>query len=310
MFYIDQTTEKWIESVIQSMNEKQLKPENSRFMIALFSSMDSEFVKYFKDNKEQISSFSGKNFHIFTPIIYKNNLIPDDKWRLLKKEFNERGIPVNTDPVLIFFNLKKENNEFVPYFFAGYNVDFDNFNNQLKKAINSAIEITDNKQLTSVLNKIFLTKNIISDTLINNNYKSFISSRINKPTVFISHSSKDKPFVHKLINALPNIKSKFWIDEKEIKVGDNIKNVIVDNIKSSDFVLLIVSKNSIKSDWVKFELSQFIADSKKIIPIILDKKQDFPEPFNNELKTIKYLDFSKQDNWEKNLKELYDVLNR
>src|ERR1035437_755218 len=117
MFYIDQTTEKWIDSVINSMNEYQLKPDNSRFMIALFSSMDSDFVKYFRENKEQISSFSGKNFHVFTPIIYNNNLIPDDDWRKLKNEFNERGIPVKTDPVLIFFELKKQNNEFIPHFY-------------------------------------------------------------------------------------------------------------------------------------------------------------------------------------------------
>jgi hypothetical protein len=69
-------TEKWIEEVVRLMNEQQLKPEHSRFMIAFFSSLDNEYVDYFKNNKDRISSFSSKNFHIFTPLIYEGNIIP------------------------------------------------------------------------------------------------------------------------------------------------------------------------------------------------------------------------------------------
>jgi len=45
-------TEEWIDEVIKIMNDNSLRPEQSKFMIAFFSSMDNEFVDYFKDNKK------------------------------------------------------------------------------------------------------------------------------------------------------------------------------------------------------------------------------------------------------------------
>ena len=71
MFHIQQPTEQWIDEVVNVINENQLKPEESKFMMAFFSSMDSEFVEYFQNNKTQISSFSGHNFQIpyLQPII-------------------------------------------------------------------------------------------------------------------------------------------------------------------------------------------------------------------------------------------------
>lgn len=96
-------TENWIEDVVRRMNERQLKPETSKFMIAFFSSMDLDFVRYFRENKAQISSFSGQNFHIFTPLIYEGNTIPDDEWRHMRKEFKSFGVPIENDPTFIFF---------------------------------------------------------------------------------------------------------------------------------------------------------------------------------------------------------------
>ena len=44
MFHIQQPTEQWIDEVVNVINENQLKPEESKFMMAFFSSMDSEFL--------------------------------------------------------------------------------------------------------------------------------------------------------------------------------------------------------------------------------------------------------------------------
>ena len=69
MFHIQQPTEQWIDEVVNVINENQLKPEESKFMMAFFSSMDSEFVEYFQNNKTQISSFSDIIF-IYSPLLY------------------------------------------------------------------------------------------------------------------------------------------------------------------------------------------------------------------------------------------------
>lgn len=61
-----------------------------------------------------------------------------------------------------------------------------------------------------------------------------------------------------------------------------------------DYLLLVISENSIKSPWVNFEVSQFmgIAENKRIIPIILSKGQSFSEPIDNLVRRLNYLDFS------------------
>ena len=118
-------TEKWIEDVVQKMNEKQLKTETSKFVIAFFSSMDNDFVKYFKENKNQISSYSELIFHIYTLLIYDDNLIPDNEWRYKRSEFQSMGIPINSEPTLVFFSLERvRNQEYQPNFFAGFNIKF------------------------------------------------------------------------------------------------------------------------------------------------------------------------------------------
>ena len=96
MFHIQQPTEQWIDEVVNVINENQLKPEESKFMMAFFSSMDSEFVEYFQNNKTQISSFSGHNFHIFTPSYIEDRVIPDEEWRKMRNDSNLSGIPIGT----------------------------------------------------------------------------------------------------------------------------------------------------------------------------------------------------------------------
>lgn len=117
MFHIQQPTEQWIDEVVNVINENQLKPEESKFMMAFFSSMDSEFVEYFQNNKTQISSFSGHNFHIFTPLIYEDRVIPDEEWRKMRNEFKSFGIPIGTEPTFIFFNIfKSKQDKYEPTF--------------------------------------------------------------------------------------------------------------------------------------------------------------------------------------------------
>lgn len=307
-------TEKWVDEVVKKMNEKQLKPEEARFMIAFFSSMDSEFVEYFRLNKNQISSFSGINFHIFIPLIYENKVIPDDQWRYMRNEFNSLGIPVSTEPTFIFFNLVQSGNTFEPNFFAGFECkSFNDFPRKLKNVIDKSVAIKDINTLKINLSEIFLTENIISHNQINTQLKNTISNRLPNSKIFISHSSVDKPFVKRLEQELSKDNSiKFWIDENEILVGDDIQNVISEGLKNSDFLFIIISEDSTKSTWVNFEISQFMgfSDNKNIIPIILSKKESFSEPLDNLIRRLKYLDFSDDSKWEHNINELKKMLNR
>jgi TIR domain len=68
---------------------------------------------------------------------------------------------------------------------------------------------------------------------------------------FLSHSSKDKPFVRDVAAALEaGGEIKVWLNEREIDYGQNIMLKIVDGL-DADFVLLILSPDSVDSKWVK-----------------------------------------------------------
>ena len=79
---------------------------------------------------------------------------------------------------------------------------------------------------------------------------------------FISHNFKDKPVARKIANILNSYGVKTWIDESEIKLGDSLIEKISAGIDTGDYLIALISKNSIASEWVKKELS--IAMSQEI----------------------------------------------
>lgn len=325
MMYLT-ATDKWIEEVVRLMNERQLKPENSRFMIAFFSSMDNDFASYFRDNKDRISSYSGQNFHIFTPLTYEDYTVPDDQWRHMRNEFKHSGVPLTNDPTFIFFSLEVWRGDgrddygrahsvaYLPEFFAGFACrSFANFPNKLKNAIDACIETKHPRLLAERLSEIFASQNILWNDH-GGEVGDAIVRHLPKSTLFISHSSLDKPFVRRLVEELSKDNStNVWIDEKEISAGDDIQETITSALRSrSDFFLLVISENSTKSSWVQFEVSQFMgfAEGKNIIPIVISKGHSFPEPIDNLITRLKYLDFTDETKWRTNIEELKRAITR
>jgi hypothetical protein len=119
---------------------------------------------------------------------------------------------------------------------------------------------------------------------------------------FVSHSTKDKPFVRKLASDLVASGVKVWIDEQNILVGDSIPEKIAQGLAESDFFLIVLSKNSVNSEWVRKELNSAIVheiERRKvtILPIKLDDAK-MPETIKDKL----YADFSKS--YEEGLEKL------
>jgi hypothetical protein len=95
---------------------------------------------------------------------------------------------------------------------------------------------------------------------------------------FISHSTKDKPFVRKLAADLVSSGIKVWLDEQRILVGDSIPEKIAQGLADSDFFLIVVSENSVKSPWVTKELNNALVQEierrkVKVLPIKLDSSE-------------------------------------
>ncbi|HXH55372.1 MAG TPA: toll/interleukin-1 receptor domain-containing protein [Gammaproteobacteria bacterium] len=93
--------------------------------------------------------------------------------------------------------------------------------------------------------------------------------------IFISHSSGDKWFARKLCTDLTDLGLKPWLDENDIKVGESITEKIEVALKKTRYFILVLSKKSIASIWVKREWESIFLreiNQKRIIllPVLLE----------------------------------------
>lgn len=121
-------------------------------------------------------------------------------------------------------------------------------------------------------------------------------------TVFLSHSSSDKPFARRLASDLHERGIRVWLDEAEIRPGDSIIAKIEHGICSSKYLFLVASSSSLRSTWVLEELRMAVHDGimfnrVRVVPVRLDKTQ-----LPGFLRDKKYVDMSQ--NYDSGLAEL------
>jgi hypothetical protein len=87
--------------------------------------------------------------------------------------------------------------------------------------------------------------------------------------IFVSYSSKDRPFAMALTEELEKLGAKIWIDQLGIKLGENWDSSIESALESADTLLLIISPTSIESQNVQDEVSIAIHENKKFVPIMI-----------------------------------------
>ena len=78
-----------------------------------------------------------------------------------------------------------------------------------------------------------------------------------------------------------------WVDQGELRAGNDWRHVIDQGITDSFAVLLALSADSAKSSYVTYEWASAMGKGKPIIPVRLNECQVHPK-----LEAIQYLDFS------------------
>lgn len=73
---------------------------------------------------------------------------------------------------------------------------------------------------------------------------------------FISHSSQDADFAHKLAERLTNAGVVVWHDEFNVQGGRSLEDLFSDAIRASDKLVLVVSESSLASPWVEYEVAR------------------------------------------------------
>lgn len=125
------------------------------------------------------------------------------------------------------------------------------------------------------------------------------------PTIFLSHTSIDKPFVEKLAKDLNNLGINVWYDKYQIKVGESILWKIDEGIRESEYLGIVISQEAMKSEWVKTEITA--AWQKQV-----EQKGNFVLPIYYReceiplfLQGIKYADF--RSDYKHGLEDLVNV---
>jgi len=129
-------------------------------------------------------------------------------------------------------------------------------------------------------------------------------------SIFLSHNHKDKPFVRKLAERLNAQGIRTWVDEAEIRVGDSLITKIESAIQEFTYLGVILSPNSITSQWVKKEVNialthEIDGAQVKVLPLLIESC-DIPWFLSDKL----YADFTRdfEDGFETLLKRLQDDL--
>jgi TIR domain/Pentapeptide repeats (8 copies) len=147
---------------------------------------------------------------------------------------------------------------------------------------------------------------------------SLLNQAIQMYSCFISYSSKDQNFAERLHGDLQNKGVRCWIASHHLPIGAKTWDAIDEAIRLQDKLLLILSKNSIASDWVEDEVNKAFAEERArkqlvLFPVRIDDSiMQTSEPWARKLRDQRNIgDFVKwkdhdayQESLEKLLRDL------
>jgi len=90
--------------------------------------------------------------------------------------------------------------------------------------------------------------------------------------VFISHSSLDAWIANVMAEKIKAAGAECWLDEKDLAGGDIIVDDIIRGIDACQEAIVLISPNSVKSQWVSFEIGGVRAQHKRVTPVLNNVK--------------------------------------
>ena len=116
--------------------------------------------------------------------------------------------------------------------------------------------------------------------------------------VFVSHSSLDAWIARVMVEKIEALGAECWLDEKDLAGGDVIAADIIRGIRACDEAIILISPNSVKSQWVPFEIGGARIQRKRVTPILNNVKPNQMAPMQD----IKGIDLNSFDQFLAQLK--------
>lgn len=106
-------------------------------------------------------------------------------------------------------------------------------------------------------------------------HQLYLGGGVQYYSCFISYNSKDEEFAEFLHDDLQNNGVRCWFAPEDMKIGDQIRPRIDQEIRLRDKLLVILSENSVRSEWVGDEVEAALEEESKsnrlvLFPIRLD----------------------------------------
>ena len=126
--------------------------------------------------------------------------------------------------------------------------------------------------------------------------------------IFISYSSRDRQFAERLATDLYREGMEVWLDEWQMTAGTDVPGVLTQSISMYDYFCIAVTEQSIRSDWVLYELEKALEKEKSesgglVVPLLLNR---IPTP--ERLSGHEVVDFT--HSYDDGLKRLISILGR
>jgi len=106
-------------------------------------------------------------------------------------------------------------------------------------------------------------------------FGSLVGQPIQFPSCFIAYSTKDRKFADRLHTDLQAKGVRCWFAPVDLKVGDRFRQCIHESIRDYDKLMVVLSANSIGSEWVEKEVETAFEKERKqkttvLFPVQLD----------------------------------------
>lgn len=118
--------------------------------------------------------------------------------------------------------------------------------------------------------------------------------------IFISHSSRDRDFVRRLSDDLKRADMDLWVDESDLRVGEDL-GTIGDAISSSDCLVVVASASAAASHWVEWEMGVARSVGVRVLPVLL---ADAPKLWEAGLAELAFADFRRPQDYRRSVHRL------
>jgi hypothetical protein len=120
------------------------------------------------------------------------------------------------------------------------------------------------------------------------------------PIFFLSYSRKDSEFARKLSADLQSSNFEVWLDQSNLEFGEPFYEQIKIAIEKADYLLVLMSTESLKSDWIRREVELALGRGKGlIVPVLIDRDAIPLIPMH--LRSIQWLDLSDPSSYNNEL---------